>query len=96
MANYKRFVVILLSVLFLAALLPAALSAQDVAPDAGTDLDGQLTAQELQELNAGQAEIFVHNDRVTFVDGSCTSDPVKNAEDAEKVVDSMIDLLGGR
>ena len=95
MANYKRFVVILLSVLFLAALLPAALSAQDVAPDAGTDLDGQLTAQELQELNAGQAEIFVHNDRVTFVDGSCTSDPVKNAEDAEKVVDSMIDLLGG-
>ena len=58
-------------------------------------LSDQLTAEDLQAFNNGQAEIYEHNGRVTFVDGACTSDPVTGMEDAEKVVDSMTGLLGG-
>ena len=69
--------------------------AQDVIAETGIVLEGQLTFEELQSMNNNQAEVFVHNDRVTFVSGTCTTDPVASMEDAEKVVASMISLLGG-
>ena len=54
-----------------------------------------LTIDDLQALNNGTAEIFSHNDRVTFVDGKCTDEPVKSMDDAAQVVLSMLGLLGG-
>lgn len=70
-------------------------TAQDVITETGMVLEGQLTFEDLQAMNNNQAEVFVHNDRVTFVSGTCTPDPVTSMEDAEKVVASMISLLGG-
>ena len=55
---------------------------------------GQLTLEDLKELNHGKGDVFTHNGRVTFVDGTCTPDPVKDGEDAAKVVDSMKWLIG--
>ena len=86
--------------LFVLSLIFALLIA---APFAGTAeaqtetavLSGQLTVDDLQALNNGQAEIYQHNGRITFIAGTCTPDPVFDEEDAEKVVDSMIALLGG-
>ena len=69
--------------------------AQDTAVVTEAALEGQLTTEDLQSLNDGKAEIFEHNGRVTFISGTCTPDAVKDMKDAEKVVSSMIGLLGG-
>ena len=56
--------------------------------------EGQLTMEDLSALNNGKETVYVHNDRVTLVDGTCTADPVKSTEDAAAVVDSMMTLIG--
>ncbi len=85
--------VLILSAAALAVSGPA--YAQDEAPAVTAALSGQLTIEDLQTLNDNKAEIFIHDGRVTFVDGTCTADPVKSVEDAEKVAASMFGLLGG-
>ncbi len=85
------FVLILTAFLLIAAPFAGTAAAQDET----AVLSAQLTADDLQALNGGQAEIYEHDGRVTFVAGTCTPGPVANEEDAEKVVDSMLSLLGG-
>ena len=63
-----------------------------LAEPAGTVLQGQLTAEDLAAFGAKAA---VHNGRVTFVDGACTADPVKDMDGAKRVVNSMLALTGG-
>lgn len=94
----KRFLFIISSAVMIIAGLFYGMNtamAQDVIPETGMFPEGQLTFEELQAMNNNQAEVFVHNDRVTFVSGTCTPDPVTSMEDAEKVVATMISLLGG-
>ena len=49
----------------------------------------------LADLEALGATAYIHDGRVTFVDGACTEAPVESAEDAAQVVDAMLTLLGG-
>ena len=86
-----------LFILFLITAMIAAVPAVGTvsAQEEPAVLSAQLTADDLQKLSGGKAEIYEHNGRVTFVAGTCTPDPVKSMEDAEKVVDSMIGILGG-
>ena len=69
--------------------------AQDVPAAAVSELIDQLTMDDLQVLNDNKAEVYLHNNRVTFVDGTCTAEPVNSLEDAAAVVASMTELLGG-
>lgn len=99
MLHKNIFVSLLLSLILLcsAAVFPGVktAAAQEKTALTETGLEGQLTLEALQALNDDQAEVFTHNDRVTLVSGTCSEEPVKSPEDAEKVVDSMIGLLGG-
>lgn len=52
----------------------------------------QLTFEDLAAFGAKAA---VHDGRVTFVDGACTAAPVMNMDDASKVVNAMLNLIGG-
>ncbi len=89
MVNFRHCLFVFLGMLILTA-IPASAQRENV-----TELTGQLTVEALQALNNGQAEIYTDSDRVTFVTGTCTTNPINNTEDAEKVVSSMIGLLGG-
>ena len=70
----------------------------EVSEDAGEELklviEGQLSPYEIGLLNDGNETIYTHNDRVTFVDGTCTDGTVTNMEEAAAVVDSMMDMIG--
>ena len=69
-----------------AATLTAPLSEEETA---------QITMQDLQALNGLGLTVYEEEGRVTFVGGSCSTDPVKNPEDAERVISSMLTLMGG-
>ena len=69
-----------------AATLTAPLSEEETA---------QITMQDLQALNGLGLTVYEEEGRVTFVSGSCSTDPVKNPEDAERVISSMLTLMGG-
>ena len=73
-------------------LQPAALYAQETETEFMPVEAGQLTAEDLEALGA---EAYVHDGRVTFVDGACTDRPVQSMEDAAQVVEAMTGLLGG-
>ena len=55
----------------------------------------EAAATEAETLAVEGAKIYTHDGRVTFVEGACTTEPVLNQADAEKVVDAMIPQLGG-
>ena len=59
-----------------------------------TAREGQLTEEAIHAMNGGTEKIFSHNGQVTFVEGTCADGPVKSAEDAAAVVDSMMTLIG--
>ncbi len=59
------------------------------------DMNDQLTLEELQALNNGAAEVYTDKGCVTFVNGTCTSAPVRSTEDAAAVAKTMVGLLGG-
>ena len=54
-----------------------------------------LTLEDLNKLNGGAAKVYTRDDRVTFVDGTCTDGPVADMTDAASVVNAMIPLMGG-
>lgn len=99
MLHRNKFVYVLLSLMILCstAIFPSVktAAAQEETALSESSLEGQLTLEALQALNNDQAQVFSHDGRVTLVSGTCTEEPVKSPEDAEKVVDSMIELLGG-
>ena len=55
----------------------------------------QLTLEDIRAFNGGTAEVYTENGRVTFVNGACTSAPVRSTEDAAAVAEAMVGLLGG-
>lgn len=57
--------------------------------------DAQLTMEDLQNLNGGEVQTDLQNGKVTFVEGTCTNEKVTSVEDAQKVLDSMRNLMGG-
>ena len=85
----KRTIALLLA---LAMLCSYGLAEEAIAAPA---LEGQLSIEDIQALNDGKANILTQDGRVTFVDGTCATEPVKNEEDAGRVVSAMIELLGG-
>ena len=56
--------------------------------------ESRLTLDDLNSLNDGAGNVFSHDGRVTFVDGTCSESPVSSLEDASAVVDSMMTLIG--
>ena len=95
MKHSRKSIFIILSMLLIAVCSMSAFAQTEAVETQTKQLAGQLTAEDIQQLNDNKAGIFVHNDRVTFVDGKLTDQPVKSVEDAAKVVLSMIGLLGG-
>ena len=88
----KQLICMLMAMLmFIGTVIPAAAQGEVKT----LEQNAVLTIDDLQALNNGTAEIFSHNDRVTFVDGKCTDEPVKSMDDAAQVVLSMLGLLGG-
>lgn len=85
----KRFLVILTAIVFLCSLT---LDLTAKGAEAGTDA---LTREDLYAMNGGTVDIHEENGKITFVGGTCTTGPVAGREDAERVVSSMLPLLGG-
>ena len=77
------------ALLALAMLLTSCPSLAEAAPAA------QAQAVTLDTLDTLGATAYLHNGRVTFVDGACTEEAVLDMESAERVVDAMLPLLGG-
>ena len=77
----------------LTAPLPALAAETEAAADTG--LVWQLSLEDLDTLNDGAEKVFMHDDKVTLVDGTCSDDLVTGVDDAAAVVDSMITLIGG-
>ena len=83
----------LLALVTVMMLLCASVSAETAAPVHAPE--NQLTLEDIQALNGGKANAYFDNNRLCFLEGTCTPDPVKTAEDAERVVASMTGLLCG-
>ena len=49
----------------------------------------QFTTETIQLLNGNRAAVHSCDGRVYFVEGSCSAGPVKNMEDAERVLSSL-------
>ena len=71
--------------------------ADDIAPETERKAipEGQLTMEEIDRISQGKAKVYTHDGLVTLVDGSCASEAVTNMEEAGKVADSMVYLMGG-
>ena len=50
---------------------------------------------EMAEAPEEAARVYTHDGRVTLIDGSCADGPVTGFEDAERVVDDVLEELGG-
>ena len=85
----KRIVALALALLLLCT------SAFAEGTEFASGLKGQMTLEEIQALNGEAAKTYFENDKLYFLEGTCTAGQVKNAEDAGQVVASMIGLLGG-
>ena len=84
----------------LASLLALILAMSGMATTALADAVTQtaqppLTLEAIDKLNGGAAKVYTRDDRVTFVDGTCTDGPVTSMTDAASVVSAMIPLMGG-
>lgn len=66
--------------------------AEAVPQTSNATLEGQLTLEDLEALNA---TVHTRDGRVTFVEGACTDGTVNGMEDAARVVDAMTGLMGG-
>ena len=83
----NRFMAILLAL----ALMLGCVGGLAEATEAVPAQEGQLA---LADIEAKGAKAYIHDDRVTFVDGACTDAPVQSMEDAAAVVNAMTALLG--
>ena len=87
---FKRMLAILTALVMLVTIAGVSLAeAAETAKTAG------MTLEEIETLNGGP--VTVHKDKglVTFIGGSCSTEPVKSYEDAERVIRSVLPLLGG-
>ena len=85
----KKMLAFLLALVLALTAFPASLLAE------GVPGDGQLTLEDLKQLNGDSVQIDLKDGLVSFVGGACTSSQVSSAEDARKVLDSMQTLLTG-
>ena len=81
-----------LSALLAAVMLLSACAAFAEPAAQAAPLEGQLTLEDLEALGA---TAYTQDGRVTFVDGACVAEPVKDTAAAKAVVDAMVALLGG-
>ena len=68
-------------------------AAESTGQTSGTPLDSW--TEEVRALNGDSFSVYAPNGRLTFLDGTCTKDPVRNMEDAKAVADSIITPAGG-
>ena len=80
--------------LILAAVLLCSSACAEAAVSAPVQ-GNQLSLEDIAALNSGMSTAYFQNGQLTFLDGACTSDPIKSMEDASLVLDSMLCLLGG-
>ena len=89
----KKIMRALAALLALILAMGATASLAEAAPQTpNATLEGQLTLEDLEALNA---TVHTRDGRVTFVEGPCTDAAVTGMEDAARVVESMIGLMGG-
>ena len=93
----KKYSILMVLLVLLQTVFSAA--AQDtpaaVQTASETQLQGQLSLEDLHTLNNGEEQIFLHNGAMTLLDGTAASEPVRSQEDAAFAALSMISLLGG-
>lgn len=73
--------------------------AQEASAQAAAEVESllgdQLTLEDVQGLNGGNAVVHASDGVVTFIGGTCTPDKVLDADDAAEVVRATTALLGG-
>ena len=87
---FRRMLAVLTALVILVTIAGASLA--ETAETANT---AGLTLQEIKALNGGTVTVYRDQGRVTFISGSCSIEPVKSYEDAERVIQSVLPLLGG-
>ena len=87
---FKRMLAILTALVMLVTI--AGVSLAETAETAKTT---EPILQEIEALNGGTVTVHRNKGRVTFIGGSCSSESVKSYEDAERVIRSVLPLLGG-
>ena len=87
---FKRMLAILTALVMLVTI--AGVSLAETAETAKTT---EPILQEIEALNGGTVTVHRNKGRVTFIGGSCSSEPIKSYEDAERVIRSVLPLLGG-
>ena len=104
MNRWKKLISMGLACVMLAGTVPV--MAESVSPETETvtletetvtlgETNGsQMTMEDLAALNGRPDAVYSHDGKVTFVDGTCSADPVTGQEDASEVVASMMTLIG--
>ena len=87
---FKRILMILMAAVLLWTAAGAA-----AAEALTSSRDFTLTLEDLKTLNGGNLRVHQENGKVTFVDGTCSPDLVRNQDDAQAVVAAMTPLLSG-
>ena len=54
-----------------------------------------IAVPEALDIGNHTVRVLRQNGRVTFMDGACTSDPVRSMEDASRLLDTVIPIMGG-
>ncbi len=85
----KKILACILALLMACAAVPAEVLAES------SNGEAQLTMEDLQALNGGTVLTDLQNGKVAFVGGTCTDTKVTSMEDAQKVLASMRNLMGG-
>ncbi|MDO5702968.1 MAG: M4 family metallopeptidase, partial [Lachnospiraceae bacterium] len=96
MKNIKKYLSIFLTCTLLAGSVPAfAEAAADEQASVPSHLmSEQLSLEDINGMNGGEARIYTHGGFVTFIDGTCSRTPILSEDDASCVVDSMMELIG--
>ena len=87
---HKRLIAVLTALVMLVAIAGNSLAETEAAANTTG-----LTLEDIEILNGGPVTVHKDQSRVTFIGGSCTAEPVKSYEDAERVIQSVLSLLGG-
>ena len=92
MKRWRARISAFLAVMMLFACLGTGIAMAEDAPAENASAAEALTLADIEALGA---KVYTQDGRLTFVNGSCSEEPVQSLEDAAKVVSSVIRLLGG-
>ena len=85
---FKRMLAILTALVMLVTI--AGVSLAETAETAKT---AGMTLEEIETLNGEPVTVHRDQGRVTFIGGSCSAEPVKSYEDAERMIRKGLDLI---